>query len=114
MKTAISTLFIVAVLLGVIGCSTPPIRQQPPAVITRFQPIYPFEQKRAGITGEAIVEFVVDVEGNVSEARVVKATNEAFGLSAVACIRKWKFKPGIVDGRPMAARMQQVFGFDID
>jgi protein TonB len=112
MKT-ISLAFLIVVLIGMIGCSTQPAMQQP-AVVARFQPVYPFEQKRQGISGEAQVEFVVDTEGNVRQARVVAATNEAFGLSALACIYKWKFKPGIVDGRPVNTKLQQSFTFAIN
>ncbi len=38
------------------------------------RPQYPFELRRAGITGEATVDFVVDANGQVQNARAIKSS----------------------------------------
>ena len=82
-----------------------------PEVLSRVAPIYPFNLKRNGITGTAVVQFLIESDGRVSNIVVVAATDSGFADSAVAAIRKWRFKPGILDGKAVACRMQQSFPF---
>jgi periplasmic protein TonB len=77
-----------------------------PKPIQEAHPYYPFELRAQRIQGHALVEFLVDTKGEVVEARVVEATNEAFGASAVACVSKWKFEPGTRDGHPAIMKLR--------
>lgn len=110
---------------GIVGCATTspdkpnPSKQRAtldrqPMPRLRVQPVYPFELKRVGISGEAEVEFIVDHEGLVREAGVVSATREEFGRAAVDAIYKWQWAPGIKNGRTVSARMRQTFYFAIE
>lgn len=95
------------------GCANPmPIGEQPPIVKQRFEPQFPFELFQAGTSGFAKVSFVVTPDGSVADARVVEASHEDFGRSAIACITKWKYKPATKDGRPTASPLEQSFTFD--
>lgn len=102
----------IAILLSTFGCATADVRRQP-EVVTRHQPNYPLEMREQGITGEALVEFVIDQEGSVRDVSVVHATNEAFGRAAVACVLEWKYKPATVNGVPVATRARQSFSFEL-
>lgn len=101
-------------LLGLAGCNTSfhTIDKQP-MVRVRAQPVYPYALKYNGVSGSALVEFIVDTNGMVREAQVVRATHPAFGAASVEAIRRWQFSPGIKDGRTVYTRMQQEFYFDI-
>ena len=81
----------------------------------RFQPApnYPFEMKRAGISGEVLVEFIVDTNGDVRNAFAVKSTNPEFEMAALQAVNKWKFRPGRKGGRAVNTRMQQPIGFNL-
>jgi protein TonB len=81
----------------------------------RYQakPVYPFEMRHAGITGEVIVGFVVDAAGNVQSAYAVSSTQREFESAAVQAVSKWKFKPGRKDGRAVSTRMQVPVVFSI-
>jgi RNA polymerase sigma factor (sigma-70 family) len=46
---------------------------QAPRPKSQPRPQYPFEMKRAGLGAEVVVDFVVDSQGNVQNARAVKA-----------------------------------------
>ena len=87
-----------------------------PVASYQAKPVYPFELKWAGITGEATVRFVVDPEGNVRDVSAVKSTLDEFGAAAVEAIQKWKFRPGQKGGLPVGTRMQVpiVFGLSYD
>jgi len=67
----------------------------------RGSPVYPFEMRRAGKMGGAMIEFIVTSKGIVTEPRSVAETDPAFGEAAVDAVAKWKFKPGMKKGKPV-------------
>jgi TonB family protein len=69
------------------------------------QPEYPAAARQAKLEGRVVVDFVVTVEGRVSEARVSQATNEVFNEAALAAVRSWTFTPALEDGKPAAMGM---------
>jgi protein TonB len=86
---------------------------QPPTARFQVQPNYPFEMRRAGISGEVTVAFIVDMNGNVVEAYAVKSTQREFESPAVQAVMKWKFKPGRKGGRAVNTRMQVPIVFNL-
>ena len=82
--------------------------------IARVQgpPIYPSDLRKQGITGYAVIEFIVDPQGNVSETTVREASHAEFGLAAADCVSRWKFSPGRKSGRPVYVRMTVPIRFD--
>lgn len=78
-----------------------------PQVITQASPVYPLVLRIAGITGEAVVDFVVDVNGQVVNAFVLRASDIHLGESALAAVRQWTFYPGRnTSGQVVATHMQ--------
>ncbi len=87
---------------------------QRPVPRVQIQPQYPFEMRRAGITGEVLVEFIVDSNGDVRNPFVVRSTNREFDAAAIQAISRWKFRPGRRGGRDVnTSRVQQPFTFNI-
>lgn len=83
--------------------------------VPRFQakPMYPFELRRKNISGEALVDFVVDSQGNVRDATALRHTHPAFGEAAVAAVAQWKFHPGKKGGRAVSTRLQVPIVFSL-
>lgn len=70
--------------------------------ILRIQPQYPREAAREGLSGEVVVEAVVAADGTVRTARIISANPRGyFEQAALASVRKSKFRPKIVDGKPV-------------
>jgi len=86
----------------------------PPKPITRGAPVYPYYLRRAGIPGEVRVDFVINVEGRVTEAFAVKSDHPDFEEAALAAIRSWRFLPAEKDGRPVAFSVSQLLQFSTD
>ena len=84
-----------------------------PEVTFQGRPRYPVRMRRAGITGAALVEFIVDDQGKVRDARTIRAAHEDFGEAALAAIMTWKFNPGFKNGRAVATRMQKIIRFEL-
>jgi TonB family protein len=51
------------------------------------------------------VTLIVDEQGVVKDARVVKEGAAELDRAAVAILSKWRFRPGRKDGRPVASRL---------
>jgi len=79
----------------------------------RARPLYPTEMSRQGIEGNVTVDFIVDTEGAVRNARAVKSTNAVFEENAVVAVTKWKFVPGRKNNHTVFTHMQVPILFTI-
>jgi protein TonB len=87
---------------------------QQPVARVRTPPQYPFEMRRAGVTGEVTVDFIVDSNGDVQNAYAVKSSQREFEQPAVQAVSKWKFKPGRKGGRNVNTHMQVPIVFTLN
>jgi len=78
------------------------------------QPNYPFEMRRAGITGEVVVGFIVDTQGKAVEVYAVRSTQREFEAAAIQAVSKWTFRPGRKGGRAVNTRMQVPIVFSLN
>ena len=74
----------------------------------RFQssPQYPPEMRAAGIKGEVVVDFVVDVNGDVQNAFALRSSRPEFEAAAVHAVQKWRFIPGQRDSKAVNTHLQ--------
>ena len=71
--------------------------------IVRIQPQYPQKAARNNIEGWVLVEFTVTARGTVEDIKVLDSKPpRIFDRAAVRAVMKWRFKPQIVDGKPVA------------
>jgi len=87
---------------------------QIPVARLQQQPIYPFEMRREGVSGEVNVGFIVDINGDVRDAYVINSTRREFEAPAVQAVSKWKFRPGRKGGRAVNTRMSVPIVFNIN
>lgn len=76
-----------------------------PIPIYKPEPPYSEEARKAKYQGEVILQIVVDTNGNVTDARVVKALGLGLDEKALETVRTWKFKPGLRNGTPVPVRV---------
>ena len=82
--------------------------------LLKIEPAYPRKAARAKKEGWVKVEFTITEEGQVLDPVVVKSRpGRVFNRSALAAIRKWRFQPKLVDGKPVTARATQVIEFKL-
>jgi periplasmic protein TonB len=65
---------------------------------------YPEIARRAGIEGRVVVQFVIDQEGNVMDAVVVRGIGGGCDEAALEAVSHLKFTPGRQRGRPVKVR----------
>ena len=76
-----------------------------PVDLTQVKPRYTPEGMRQKIQGVVDLEIVVLPDGTVGNVRLVKSLDQnLYGLDeqAVAAAKQWKFKPGLLNGKPVA------------
>jgi TonB family protein len=65
-----------------------------------------------GKVASAEVEFVVDEFGNVVNPSIISASHESFATSALDAITRWRFKPAVQNGQPVATKVRQEFALN--
>jgi len=75
----------------------------PPVKIKDVHPEYPELARKARIEGIVILEAIIDENGNVVKARILRSPGKAFGFddAALEAVKQWKFKPGLQNGVPV-------------
>jgi len=92
------------------------ISQLDQAPVPKFQarPQYPFEMRRAGISGEVLVDFIVDTNGEVRNPFAAHSSQREFEAAAVQAVGKWKFRPGRKNGHSVNTHMQVPIVFTLN
>lgn len=73
-------------------------------------PEYPAEAQAKGIYGIVIVELVIDVQGHVASARIVR-TVPGLDEAALAAVKKWEYEITRVSGKPVSVRLTYPIAF---
>ncbi len=86
-----------------------------PVLVRRVVPDYPELARQAGIEGMAVVEFVIDTSGAVTDVRVLKSSgNSLLDAAAVDAMAGSRFRPGYQLDRPVRVRAKQLYRFRLD
>jgi len=87
----------------------------PPKPLSRTQPVYPLRARSRGVEGYAIVRFTVTADGAIENVLVVASEPaRTFVAAACAAVQRWRFEPGIKDGRTVATAMQVKLEFRLN
>ena len=100
---------------GCVGCTGDgPILDydEAPKAVRQTKPQYPQEAFVKKIEGIVEVEFVIDSQGQVQSARVVKSI-PMLDAAAIACIRQWLFTPARKGGRAVSTIARAPVAFRI-
>ena len=84
--------------------------------IVRIEPQFPREALVEGISGYVILSFTVMEDGSVEpgSTKVVESKPpRLFDSAAMRAVARWKFKPRIVDGKPVKRPATQRLDFNL-
>lgn len=82
--------------------------------IVRIPPVYPNGALERGIEGWVLIEFLVTETGAVVDPVVLDSDPPGtFDRAARRAVVKWKYKPMMVGGKPVAWKTKIVLSFDI-
>lgn len=87
--------------------ATGPVMAEPPDVppsrLVSPMPAYPREAWVHGIQGDVQLRTWIDEEGVVTAIEVVRGLPHGLTEAAVAAVARWRFRPALRGGRPIAA-----------
>jgi periplasmic protein TonB len=94
--------------------SAPKVVSASPAYATNPKPKYPRVARRRGYEGVVLLKVLVDQEGRVDDALVLKSSgHNVLDRSALKAVKNWVFKPGTIDGKPMEMWVQVPVRFEL-
>ena len=76
---------------------------------------YPEEAKEKGISGRVFISFVIEKDGSVSNAKVMRSVNPLVDDEAVRVVKAMpKWKPGLMKGQPVRVNYVLPVNFKLD
>lgn len=91
-----------------------------PRIKTKIEPVYPEQAKKAGITGEILLEVLTDINGNVVRTKVLNiqpSFEQGFGIwhlyiAARKAVSQWTFRPFYFNGQRREAVFTVAVNFE--
>lgn len=97
-----------------------PLKIEPLSRLTRLpqsihavKPAYPETERALQRQARVVAEFVVDDRGAVRDIKIVQSAGTAFDQAVIDALRKMEFLPGTKGDQAVAARLRQVFNFEL-
>ncbi|MBZ5663811.1 MAG: energy transducer TonB [Acidobacteriia bacterium] len=81
-------------------------------LVRKVTPEYPPNAKYAHIQGTVVLQAVINKTGDVVDLEIVSGPMELV-LSAVNAVRKWKYRPYLLKGNPIAVQTQIVVNYTL-
>lgn len=77
-----------------------------PKLIFKVEPEYSEEARKAKFQGTVVLYVVVDEKGNPKDLKVVRPLGLGLDQKAIEAVSKWRFNPGLKDGKPVPVAAQ--------
>ena len=73
---------------------------------------YPVEAQMNNIQGRVLVEFIIDINGSITNAKVIESAHKSLDAEALRVVNTSpKWTPGYVQGKPVKTRYTFPFVF---
>ena len=82
-----------------------------PQLISKVEPEYSEEARKAKYSGTVLLQIVVDEHGNPRDIRVVRPLGLGLDEKAVEAVQHWRFRPGMKGGHAVATQAQVEVNF---
>jgi len=85
----------------------------PPKIVSKVQPTYPIDAKKAKRRGVVVVAAVIGTDGRVENVSVLKSVDPSLDQSAMDAVRQWTFEPALKDGKPVKVETHVEINFSL-
>lgn len=108
------TLQVVLAMVVLQAADTPIAPEQPvrvggqikePRKLKHVPPTYPDDAKRAGLEGKVVLDCTIDVEGRVTEARVLEGA-PPLSDAVMKAVKQWRYTPTLLNGKAVPVIMK--------
>jgi TonB family protein len=77
-----------------------------PSVLSRVDPEYSEEARKAKYSGAVMLAIVVNTDGRADSIKVIKSLGMGLDEKAIEAVERWRFRPGTKGGAPVRVRAQ--------
>jgi protein TonB len=78
-------------------------------------PAYPDTARRRHLEGTVVAEIKIDEKGRIESARATQGSGSPLlDDAALAAVRSWRYRPALLDGRPVASVRRVRFVFKLE
>jgi protein TonB len=84
-----------------------------PTILTRVEPQYSEEARKARYQGTVVLEAIVRRDGTVDIVRVVRSLGFGLDENAIRALKQWRFRPGMMNGQPVDISLNIEVNFNL-
>ena len=82
-----------------------------PVLLQRVEPDYPEVARKARIESVVILQAIIGPTGAIEDLRLVKSLFPALDESALAAVRRWRYRPATLNGRAVRVLLSVTVDF---
>ena len=82
-------------------------------LVKRVEPKYTKDARKHKVTGSVIIRCIFSSTGKVTDIRVISGLPDGLTEKAVAAARLIRFKPAMMNGKPVSMYMQIEYNFNL-
>ncbi len=83
----------------------------PPRLLREVKAAYTEDARRAGITGDVLLDIVVRRDGSVGDVTLRRGLGRGLDQEAIAAVRQWRFAPATRQGAPVDVQVEVAVEF---
>jgi peptidyl-prolyl cis-trans isomerase A (cyclophilin A) len=72
-------------------------------LISKVQPVYPIDAKKAGVSGTVVLSAVIGTDGIIKELQVVSGP-DLLQQAALDAVKQWRYRPYLLNDEPVEVR----------
>ena len=65
------------------------------------EPNYPLQAKQNRIGGSVVLHALISRTGDISDLEIVSSPDPTLAEAAMSAVRQWKYKPYLLNGKPV-------------
>jgi TonB family protein len=85
----------------------------PPQLLYKVEPEFSEEARKVKHQGVVVLSIVVDAGGDVRNIRVLRQLGLGLDEKAIEAVSRWRFRPGLFDGKPVATEASVQVNFQL-
>ena len=84
-----------------------------PVILFKPEPEYSDEARKAMLQGTVVLEVIVDVSGRTRNIKMLRSLGLGLDEQAIKAVERWRFKPGLKDGKPVPTMINAYVSFHL-
>jgi protein TonB len=84
-----------------------------PKILVKVEPTYPEVARMARLGGRVTVKAVIGLDGNVESAEIFASTSPLFDRAALDAVTRWRYRPALMNGRPVRVYFTVMVDFSV-